>query len=291
MRFLNLLGVALVCMTLAWGPRAWAQAPDTGVEVKSVPVITLTFPGGTLEEYVQAVRKAASGANIMVATGEAGKVHVPPVELESVTVRAAVHLLVGRYDLDDRMAIYVEVEDVRSAGKPVFRVSANKHGGRTQAEVKVWSVLDLIGDELAGDKMSAKEVLTAVETAVELLIEHNQPAQVRFHESTGLLIARGTSSQLHAIGQVVSELRGSLVVLEVLHGLKRAGDAQALIAELEADAEENSEDIWDLMAEREALLKQRKTLEQEANGLREKIRRRDERIRELEERLTRETKE
>ena len=59
-RSLNLLGVALVCMTLAWGPRTSAQAPQPTAEDQSERFITLTFPGGTLEEYVQAVSKAAS---------------------------------------------------------------------------------------------------------------------------------------------------------------------------------------------------------------------------------------
>lgn len=294
-RSLGLLSVVLMSVTLAWGPAAWAQAPAPDIKPVSPIGIDLVFLGGTISEYVEAVRSAAGGgANIVLTTTDAGSVSIPPITLDSVSVGAAVGLLEGEYKVDPHVRIQIHVDSIgppAEGGTPVFRVSARKHGDTAPTEVKVWSVLDLIGDQSAGGKMSAKEVLTAVETAVELLVENDQPAQVRFHQSTGLLIARGTSGQLRAIDQVIGELRGSLAVLEVWQGLKEASEAQARIAELEAETEENGQDIWDLINERETLLKKHKTLEQEAKGLREELQQRDKRIRQLEERLTPETKE
>ncbi len=238
--------VALVAAAVACGPQAQAQ-------FTSPPSFSLQFAGGTIGEYVNALQEASGGANIVVASPEVGAIRFPPVRLESVTLEAAVIVLEGEYPTKQAGNVYVSAEMVGHPAegvKPLFRISANRQT-HLAAEVKVWSVADLIAGSLAPE-----DFLTAVEAVVELIPGH-QPAEIRFHKETGLLIARGDPHQLDAIEGVVEQIRGNVVLEEVFAGLEpwgaaQAGPAKALerlqgeVARLEGSVAEKNQEIESL---------------------------------------------
>ena len=114
---------------------------------------------------------------------------------------------------------------------PIFRVSAER------TTVTVWNVLDLFCDEL-----SPSDVLTAIESAIKLVSAERPDPQILFHESTGVLIARGTPRQVETIGRLIEELRGHLVLKGMYEAWEQFGaesggpavveDLQAQLAQL-----------------------------------------------------------
>jgi hypothetical protein len=203
----------------AGGAQQKGQENQAGQNEEQVqPVISLEFPGGPLADFVEAVRKSGKDVNVLLMTPEAGKISLPPVRLKSVSVDAALAVLHNcefRWD-DTTVALDVEPFGPRSQGA-VYRITANridrKSGGPT--EVHVWTVADLL---IKG--LTAEEILTAVETAIELYGGKSPAAQIRFHEATGLLVGSGTGDQLAAIDRVVRELR---------EGVERVGQAAAQV--------------------------------------------------------------
>ncbi len=219
--------------TLLVCPTVWAQLPDdVGSDDRPARISNMEFPGGTVGEYIDAIREAAPGANILPPITDVGGITIPPVKLDGVDVGAALELLDGDFPLDKRTVLKLDVdEDHTDDNRSVFRITASKD------TIRVWNVIDLLSE-----KIKAEDVLTSVETAVELLADDYAEVQVKFHEATGLLIARGTPRQVETIDGVLGELRGHLVLQEMFGGLNSypapmAGNGKSL-SELRAELQQ-----------------------------------------------------
>jgi hypothetical protein len=179
-------------------------------EQAALPVIDLSFPGGTVLDYVAALRKANPEANIVV-DPEAAQIAMPPVTLRRVTVPAALAVLQRRSVNDGRTVIELSLEEVPSFSpeeRPTYQVQARTSGaGRAPPPIrstKVWTVSRLLGGDI-----TSRKLLSAVETALEVVGSEPKP-DVRFHEDTGLVIARGSAEQIEAIADVIDQLSRSL---------------------------------------------------------------------------------
>ena len=178
-----------------------------GDQQPAVPLIDLSFPGGSALDYVAALRKAASEANVVV-DPEAAGITMPPVALKRVTVPAALDLLNGKQrSAEGGMAIQLLVRHVETHDpeeRPTYQVMAQAAGrlGRPAPEraAHVWTVSSL----LAGD-LTSRKLLSAVELALDVVGPDTKP-DVRFHEDTGLLIASGAEAQIKAIDSVIDQL-------------------------------------------------------------------------------------
>lgn len=201
-RCLSTLFVLLTGAALVGSPPAWAQS-------ESAPLINLKFPGGTIAEYVAALRETAGETNIVVMP-EAQDIQIPPIELNSVVLASALELLQGEFQLQGRTLVKVEIDKVsryEEAERPIYRVLAEVRRGRpSETQVRVWNVSGL----LKALDMKSEDVLTAVETAMNMLGGDYGPAQISFHEATGLVIARGHPERMRAIGQVIDQLAEGL---------------------------------------------------------------------------------
>ncbi|MFQ5491585.1 MAG: hypothetical protein ACE5GE_12775 [Phycisphaerae bacterium] len=206
--------LALTALILAYCPAATAQvSPAAGLD-GSAERVSLNFPGGPLADYIETVKRAAKTANIITAGPDAPEVPMPAVQFDAAPLGTALQLVEGEYALDERTLVKVRVETLgpsKQSAKPVYRVVI------VREQARVWNVLDLFGEKVKPD-----DLLTAVETAVELLVENDRVAQVRFHEATGVLIATGTPRQVAAIGKVIEETRGHLYLTEMWEGLEQA---------------------------------------------------------------------
>ncbi len=187
--------------------------------------IELDFPGGTLSTYINAIQAAAGGVNIVLMSAAASNIELPPLQLNAVSAGDALKLIEGEHRVDQLTVVRLKTRRIDASGpglKPILRVFA-EWPSPSNSDVKVWSVLDLFCDE-----MKPEDVLTAVETAVELLNDDENKVQVQFHAATGVLIARGTPRQVNTIGDVLSELRGHMVLKGVFDGLEQAAAAAPL---------------------------------------------------------------
>jgi hypothetical protein len=201
--------IGLIIAHLAHGEQSPAGA-QPAVESPGARLITLDFPGGTVAQYIDAVRKASDDANIVV-IGDVTPIPMPPVKLKNVDAWAAVNILnsMPQHQKD----LYVKMDaDITSHERDQSRVyvvtaqvtRSNGLGG--PVESTVLSVLDVLQDHLTAD-----DLLTAVQIAQEVIGNPDQPADIKFHKETGLLIARGTREQIAGIHQVVEQLRQQAV--------------------------------------------------------------------------------
>jgi hypothetical protein len=197
------------CVLAALIMFAAGGAGDDQQKQQSLPVIDLSFAGGTVIDYVAALRKATGDANVVV-DPEAAEVVMPPVTLRHVTVPAALEVLKGRTVVNGELFVQLDVAHVPSFSpeeRPTYQVQA-RVGGRNRPAApsratKVWTVSSLLGGDL-----TSRKLLSAVETALEVVGSEPKP-DVRFHEDTGLVIARGNESQIDAIAAVIDQLNNA----------------------------------------------------------------------------------
>lgn len=288
-------------------------ASAVGADAPPQAFIDLDFPGGSLAEYVAAVRQAGGNANIVM-MHEAQGIEIPAVQLKQVTIGAALGLVRGEFQPDDQTMLRIQLDEIGPWGadeQPVYRISASVHRPRRHAptEARVWSVADLLAAEI-----KAEDILTAVETAVELLAKAMEPAEIRFHEPTGLIIARGHPDQMRAIEEVIDQLRGTVEMrreaqegghtgsladlfawIEDMKRLEveaaREGGAQVLeqaegrIEELRALMTEHARLAEELRSRDQEQARQRGQLHREIERLRQQLEQKEVIIRELENRV------
>ncbi len=157
------------------------------------------FPGGTLSDYVDAVRKASpDGVANIVVMPEAKGLGVPPIKLVAVTVEAAIQILQGSYTTaDDRRAeVSVKIYPIGDSSDLVMKVVAKVESKLFFSSV--WSV-----EEALAHGQTAEELLEAVEAARSLF---SKKAEISYHPPTGLLIVRGTREQTDLIHDVLEQL-------------------------------------------------------------------------------------
>ncbi len=176
---------------------------SAGQAVSGDALIDVRFRGGTAAQYIVAVREAAGDLNILVAP-EASEVRMPPVDLNRVSVSAAIRLLKDKANESPDRRVWLNVTELPlyAAGEQqTFEVSAQVRSHRKRiSDAYVWTVSNLLGDDL-----SSKAVLSAVEMALDVVNSKTAP-DVRFHEDTGLLIATGDENQMETIDGVLTRL-------------------------------------------------------------------------------------
>jgi hypothetical protein len=176
-----------------------ASAPQTPF------TITLSFPGGSLADFLGRVRALDGRINI-VATEIASEVTLPAVELRDAAVLSA---------LQSVSSIVPDPFKVRAqmltspGGNPVYTVEVDVRGPTPKAqEVHVFSLAMLIRP-LPGDSeqpkvaMEAKTVLSALEAGAHVM---GGQFDLRYHEESGLLFVSGTSKQINLVQEVLGNL-------------------------------------------------------------------------------------
>ncbi len=188
-------------------------APEVGY-------ISLDFPGGTVAQYVDALRTAAGPgpANIMV-DSEAAPLKVPAARLSRTSLENSLLVMErtvsGTNDRHANVGIHLERLYPNSPdAAPIFVVQASYplgHGdpppSRTMVVLSLNPIVGLPGTK-SEQKVDAKAVLSAVEAAVMVAETATKDAPtMKFHETSGLLFVRGTPAQLRAAEDVINQLR------------------------------------------------------------------------------------
>ena len=216
--------VALAAM--AWavpGLQIEARGQADGGRSASHVLVDVEFSGGDAMGYIEALRAASGEVNIVVDSPEAvAGVSMAPVKLSSVQLSAALELLQDRegQSPDGRnVMLTVRTRQVDRGGSrgvygnPLYQVSCTFYGSIFEDSIEeisgVWTVADLLASEMA-----SADMLTAIETALALFSDGAKPPEMRFHEPTGLLIARGEEEQLEVIDNIIAELRSTVMLRE-----------------------------------------------------------------------------
>jgi len=182
-----------------------------------VELIDVAFGGGSISDFVEAIRQAARSANIVIMR-EAAEVPVPPMVLSQVSVGTAVALLPelvrpGSGHLVVTPIVTTLPSDPRT-GRPrgnigqsayVIAVSTpSLQQARTNSmQQRVTRVETLTRLLEAG--LTAERVLEAVEVAVRSTgLEHD--TTLAYHEPTRLLVATGPDPSVQAVVNVLGAL-------------------------------------------------------------------------------------
>lgn len=220
---LAIIGPTLLLSILAAGTSGDPDRSESG------PLIDLNFNGGTVAAYIEALRKAAGAVNIVVAPEGEG-IDVPAVRLTRVSIEGALKVLDDRRGHTARggSGLYQlgtgRIGPDDSGGTPIFVVRAESLGrdpivAPLAQSSAVWAVSDVLESGV-----KPEDILTAVETALAMIgapaagadggkarggPDAAEPAQLRFHAATGLLLGRGTGEHISAINEVVSSARAA----------------------------------------------------------------------------------
>jgi hypothetical protein len=206
-------------------PSSRPQEPDpklaaakSGNVGQPVPVVvTLSFPGGSLADFCNAIRAKEPRANIVVAPLAAGA-KLPAMELRGAGLDQA---LEGACAIAESTAL-IRIKDFRGPGEPVFTITAQEPvmavgkvgpdgkmssagsmpGSLPRTELTEVFSLNRLIDPKDGSGFPVTTVLSAIETATG----DQALAAMRFHKESGLLIVRGRQEQLGLVRDVLGSL-------------------------------------------------------------------------------------
>jgi hypothetical protein len=161
-----------------------------------------------IQEFASGKAEGFERLNI-VTLDDVSRFELPAVELRHVSRRQAMEILDGMQKTIEGREHMIAVQMIEDEfGVPVFsvRVIERRMQG-PQPETpetpvsQVWPVKELLTRLENPDHL-----VTAVETALEMMGEIDGAVAVRFHEETGLLIARGRLGHVRMIDSVINAL-------------------------------------------------------------------------------------
>lgn len=216
---------------LAVLPGEGAYGQPSGPVVRNVPpgggaggpVISVNFPGGKLSDYVQAIRRASPDQPINIAVQQrAMDVQVPPISVRDVTVYTALSALGGVAEPGENSRI--EIHPVGSQvgapeSNPAFVVSVERPMVMTPQGpmssgvgrfTRSISLREIIDGGKGGGGMAPEVILSAIEGIAQIERDDIEPALIKFHKDSGMLLIRGTQQQISAIEEVVDRLGSSV---------------------------------------------------------------------------------
>lgn len=232
----TLSAAALVSLALASGAGAQQGAAPTGQPnagpVKRTaaagpsgeegPILSVKFAGGTVEQYVAALRAqmGAEPVNIAVSS-RAGALPMPETELSAVSVYTAVSAIESAVEPPQAYSWAIRMLPRAGTGTSAFAVGLMQTGQFAgPAATDPYSVQSLqvfdtreVTGAASGDTTAAsiESLLTAIDTAIGMSAESDEAAPlVKYHKDTGLLMIRGTKRQVEVARSVIHELSQGL---------------------------------------------------------------------------------
>jgi len=193
-------------------------APNQRPALRLASLLNLEFKGGTAAEYIESIRKTTDEVNLVVLT-DLASVAVPAVTLKSVDPGTALSLLESLPETQGNRRVRIQVRkdqatltgNAQEGQWPVFTITAETSESR-RSDARDSLVLQ-VGDVL-DEQVKAADMLTAIEAALSMLEPEFPAAQIKFHEATALLIARGHPEQMGCVQRVVQQLRERKAIAE-----------------------------------------------------------------------------
>lgn len=162
-------------------------------------VFTIDFPGGTIAEYVEILRKAPNfdnemnrePVNIVVATS-AQDFFLPPIKV-TTNMTGAMGLLEGCSDESSQ----VVVDHDPSGNIQLVRVDSEER-----------TMVTVINAKALLEKTAVDELMDVIDVGLAMQGTTSK-VELKLHEGTGLLFAKGTPSGTHLVQQIIEELSGN----------------------------------------------------------------------------------
>lgn len=235
----------------------------------------LDFSGGTLKEYVEAIRNKNRKANIVIMP-DAMNIPMPPVQLKSVDLNSAMRILDNMVVGSDFQEVEISLRYVPGNSDlgelDIFTINAS--GRSLPVSTLVLSVSYILQGEV-----SDRDLLTTIESSLELVSEGQPEAKVQFHPETGILIVRGHVAQVELVSNLLDELnqaaaRKQQIMAQdaAVKNKQQKDDAwlqqQEMIQQLSARVHQYERDVNRLRAELHQCETKRRALEREVIALR-----------------------
>jgi len=252
----TLVPLALAAMALSVPTTLAQDDPTRAAQGADMTRLDLSFKGGTMQMFVDAIRESVSPDPLnIILQNDAASLHVPSMELRSVSIATALEVAVpqtGRWmESAEDGGLVTRYRDLKRIGDPfsaaVFVIddrSEAVQNQRTQtsfskepesAEIEIFSL-----ERLASERTDVARLLTAIDTALSLS-QSAQKAEIKHHADSALLITRGTQSQLEIVERVVSRFHDTSRARESdrVQQSIALSEMRAQIIERRADIERN----------------------------------------------------
>lgn len=197
------------CHAQSEPPRQNEKDPATATRVAPV-TISLKFAGGTVADYVKAVQAQRAGkdnpVNVILSPG-VERIAVNPIEFNLVSVDTAMRLLERVAEVPPGQLRAERISgDAMSSTFAINQRSADRTS--SEQELEVLSIAQLTNptvDGVARPELAIKPdvILSAVELA---LPTGEEPARVKYHEESRLLILQGSPRATNAVHQVIKTM-------------------------------------------------------------------------------------
>lgn len=184
--------------------------------------ITIDFKGGSLTQYVDAVRAAAAPKAVnIVLPAEVVNLQLPAIRLQNATLWtawSAIEPAVRSQPVDVNIEV-APMSDFPGRGSSIDAVqmyvlrrspSLESAAERSIEQVDVFSIADLVEPNVRTGTalMKVEDVLSAIETAATVAGEAKQAMpRLTFHPASGTLISRGGPGANSLVRQVIETVR------------------------------------------------------------------------------------
>jgi hypothetical protein len=175
------------------------------------------FPGGTVAQYIDALRKTSPDLAVnIIASERASKQMLTAISLKDVSLAVAANAIqagsastTGAWVIepiprpDPRITLPNAVFDSYSVDYLTSR------RGFPDIFVEAFSLQKILRQAGDGkeDPNAGKSALTAIETGLQLQnADRENPPELKFHQESGMLFVRGEQADVHLVGQIISRM-------------------------------------------------------------------------------------
>lgn len=243
MRLATRIAAGVVAAAVCAGAAGQSAAPAQPKDL----IVSVEFEGGTIGEYVKAIKEAHPEANVVV-TPEAALIPMPEVSIHGASLGAALQIAMTRGPtMPGTPGVIVDLDRAGGEGLPVYKLIARSvlPGETRSTVISLAPVID------AG--VLEEDALAAMQAGLELFPTR---ATLRFHEDTSLLLVRGSEEQLRLLELIAKRLQDDAAA-------KRSSSPAQLDAEIE--------EARSLLAARERALLDRQRGKDQARAEYEKL--------------------
>ncbi len=214
------LVMALVAIVALVAETARAQPGPRGAPATPTLVVSVEFKGGTVADYVRALKDASKPSPVnVVLSEEAATDRLGPISLQQASLAAAMQAIPAASASGINMWQIIRLhdalpgEDAASDNEEtapvyqVYRAPGRKDTGPQRVVMEVFSLRRIVGHET--DPAAAEARIAAVLTAAETALTMDQnatPPDMKLHKESGLLIVRGEQDDVMAVKDVIDRM-------------------------------------------------------------------------------------
>ncbi len=191
-------------------------------------LISVDFNGGTLAQFVTAIKSQSKEPVNILPQGDAAKIPVEAVQLRDVDVETALRAaletkLINQETMPDGMQRKLYLETIRgdAPSKPAFVVGFQTGGARAtvpqapgmspgnDSVTAVYSIQRLVHNDDKDGMTTLPEtvVLSAIDTGLKLAsVEGVEKPELQYHKDSGLLLVRGRRDDVSVVEEVLRKL-------------------------------------------------------------------------------------